>query len=186
MINKKYLWVLFGVMVAAQIFVPGQMIWSSEKTIEEGHLYKFKTAPVDPVDPFRGKYIRLRYEVENTMYEFDTTITLIENQNIYASIEEKGGYASVSDLSLQPPTGSGSYIKVVIRRMENGKAKISVPFDKYFMKESLAKPAEDLARELRNDSTSTIYAEVSVLDGNAVLRNVMIDDQSIADLVRAK
>jgi len=52
------------------------------------------------------------------------------------------------------------------------------------MEESLAKPAEDMVRELQRDSTVIVCAQISVLDGNAVLKDVMINDKSIADYVR--
>ncbi len=56
--------VLFAVMCLAQWIVPGKMVYDSENTIAEGTLYKFKTAPVDPSDPLRGKYVTLRLSGE--------------------------------------------------------------------------------------------------------------------------
>ena len=63
--NFQHLLILLGVFVLValmQLFVPANMIWSREKVLNEGKIYKFKTAPIDPNDPFRGKYISLNFE----------------------------------------------------------------------------------------------------------------------------
>jgi len=171
-------------MVVAQLFIPAQMIWNSEKTISKGHTFKFKTIPVDPVDPFRGKYIRLRFEVENK--DYDTKYYDKKNRKIiqFAILEEVDGYANISEVVNDPPIGNKPYIKVKTSPWKNGKIRVDLPFDKFFMEESLAKPAEDMVRELQRDSTVIVCAQISVLDGNAVLKDVMINDKSIADYVR--
>ncbi len=39
-------------MVLAQLYVPASMIFRNERVIREGTAFKFKTAPIDPNDPF--------------------------------------------------------------------------------------------------------------------------------------
>ena len=56
---------LFIVMCLLQWLVPGKMIYDSERVIDEGVLYKFKTQPIDPSDPFRGKYITLSFNANS-------------------------------------------------------------------------------------------------------------------------
>jgi len=50
--NKQIL--IFALVALAQLYVPAKMVWNQESILEEGTEYKFKTAPVDPNDPFRG------------------------------------------------------------------------------------------------------------------------------------
>ena len=52
----------FGLLVAAQLYVPASMILGRENTIKAGKEFQFRVAPIDPNDPLRGKYIRLDYE----------------------------------------------------------------------------------------------------------------------------
>ena len=52
----------FIIMVLLQLYVPAKMILGKEKVLAEGNEFMFKTAPVDPSDPFRGKYIVLTFE----------------------------------------------------------------------------------------------------------------------------
>jgi len=65
MISKKYIWPIFGILVLAQLLVPIRMIWERESAIHKGEVLHLKTAPVDPADPFRGRYVRLNFEADH-------------------------------------------------------------------------------------------------------------------------
>ena len=58
---KKWLPLLLGVVIAAQFYVPASMIMKHERVLRNGELFRFKTQPFDPADPFQGRYVRLRY-----------------------------------------------------------------------------------------------------------------------------
>ncbi len=59
--NKKG-FILFCLVALVQVSIPLSMIYRSEKTLENGKVFLFKTAPVDPYDAFRGKYVQLGFE----------------------------------------------------------------------------------------------------------------------------
>jgi uncharacterized membrane-anchored protein len=48
--------------VIAQLYVPLQMMFNQEDIMKTGTEFKFQTAPIDPYDPFRGKYITLFFK----------------------------------------------------------------------------------------------------------------------------
>lgn len=183
---SKFLWALFTLMVIVQLWVPANMIRTSETAIANGQIFRFKTIPVDPNDPFRGKYIRLRYEVEQQRYPKAQLDNLEYNETAYATIYESYGYANIEEISSQKPTDWRPFVKVKVVSQTKDSVYARLPFDKFFMEESLAQPAEDAVRSLQSDSTSVVYAEVSVLNGNAVLQEVYINDEPIADYVRAR
>ena len=69
--HKRYLpLLLLGVVALVQLYVPAAMILEREEVLATGKAYKFRVAPVDPNDPFRGKYITLRYR-HNTIQVAD-------------------------------------------------------------------------------------------------------------------
>jgi uncharacterized membrane-anchored protein len=187
MIDKKYIWLIFAIMIIAQLYVPSKMIWDSESTIKNGTAYKFKTQPVDPYDPFRGKYIDLRYEVEQKKYDLDG-LNKEELEEVYKAYAEvntmNDGFAEISNLTSDKQNLSGDYIEVKIRSRKDGKVTISLPYDRYYMEESIAKPSEDYVREVRRDSSVQIYGIINIKDGNGVLTEVMINERPIADVVR--
>ena len=61
---KLSIWPFFILLVCAQLIVPGSMIWKKDMILVKGKSYKFLTAPIDPYDPFIGKYIVLNFREE--------------------------------------------------------------------------------------------------------------------------
>ena len=55
MIKMKILLSVFILVALVQLFVPAKMILDREDILDMGKEYKFKTEPIDPNDPFRGK-----------------------------------------------------------------------------------------------------------------------------------
>ena len=56
--TSKLLIGCFALVAVAQLTVPAWMIVSHERTLLTGKVFKFRTAPVDPYDAFRGRYVR--------------------------------------------------------------------------------------------------------------------------------
>jgi uncharacterized membrane-anchored protein len=70
--KTKYMFIAFVATALLQAFAPLKMVYDNEMTIRQGTVYKFKTQPIDPSDPFRGKYVSLdfgdnRYAVKDTI-----------------------------------------------------------------------------------------------------------------------
>jgi len=179
---------IFGVFVAlalVQLFVPAQMIWGREKVLSQGTAYKFKTRPVDPNDPFRGKYITLNYELNSA----ETKDTLwIRNEDVYVKLSKDSlGFASVSKVSRSKFEVSDDFVKAKVRWYNSNEQKVNfdLEFDRYYMEESKAYDAELVYTESLRDSLpeNDTYAIVFVKGGEAVLADVIINEMSIKDYV---
>ena len=91
--KTKYTLLLFALVAIAQAFVPLKMIYDSEKIQHEGTVYKFRTQPIDPTDPFRGKYITLKFDAEELPTN-DTT--WVSREQVFVYIEnDSAGFAKV-------------------------------------------------------------------------------------------
>src|SRR5688572_10462267 len=95
---KKILVVAFPLMCLAQWFIPGKMIYDQEATLNHGTVYKFKTQPIDPTDPFRGSYITLNFEsnivVVNDFNEWR------RGDNVFVTLKNNStGFAQIDSLS---------------------------------------------------------------------------------------
>jgi uncharacterized membrane-anchored protein len=55
----------FLVLVAAQLILPLGMIGVNELALATGTKVTLLTEPIDPLDPFRGRYVALNYEISN-------------------------------------------------------------------------------------------------------------------------
>lgn len=183
--TKKILLTVFALVVIAQLFVPAKMIFDREQILKEGKVMKFRTAPVDPYDPFRGKYITLNFKDDFVMVEDRKEWSY--NEKVYAILEaDSVGFARVSILEKEIPDGDYVYLETMIDYVDYNEDKVwlDFPFNRYYMEESKAFEAELSYRDSQRDSLSITWAEVSILDGQAVLKDVMIDGVRIEEVVK--
>ncbi len=172
----------FILIALVQVFVPAQMIWQQEDVLKSGNVYRFKTMPIDPTDPFRGKYITLNYEM-NSFAIADTSFVYGDKVRVYIDNDDKG-FAKAVVLSKRPLEINKDY--VVAKVTGNYKEVISfeLPFDRFYMEESKAKDAEMAYTKINRDSLKeNVYAEVYVKEGQSVLKDVIIDGIPIQEYV---
>jgi uncharacterized membrane-anchored protein len=184
--NTKIFLAAFIVVALAQLYVPAKMIWDREDVMESGTVFKFRTAPVDPTDPFRGKYIVLRYE--DNRIEVENGDDLMRGEEVFAQLKtDSSGFAKIQAISKDEPNESEHFIKAKVNYVGGSspaELNIDFPFDRYYMEESKAYEAELTYQESQGDTSTVTYAVVSVKHGEAVLRDVMIDGVSIREIVK--
>ena len=126
------------------------------------------------------------------------------HEEVYVQlITDTNGFAAIEAISKTAPTESPNYVKAKVwhltakRDNENNKPlddeaedidvpatmRIEYPFDRYYMEESKAYDAEVIARRARRDTAQSTYAIVHIKDGDAVLKDVMVNGTSIKDIV---
>lgn len=185
---KAIIIVITVIVALAQWVVPGSMIWEREQILEKGAVYRFRTEPVDPSHPFKGRYIVLSYkENEFTLIKADSLLYNIQEVFVLLG-RDKDGFATIQNvLSKTPSTGTG-YVKANIDYIstinDTSIIHITYPFNEFYMDEFEAPKAEALYRESNTDSTQKTYALVSVLKGEAVIKDVMINNKSIRQVVK--
>ena len=184
--NKTILFTAFILMAIIQLAIPGKMIWDKEKIIETGKEFKFESAPIDPTDPFRGKYIVLHYN-ENSI-TVETEDNWVSGESIYVILKTNDkGFSMIDYISKEIPKTTEDFVLAHVDYIFGDEFKtitISYPFDRFYMEESKAYAAEQEYNVSQLDSTKTTYALVSIKDGDAVLKDVMIDGISIREIVK--
>jgi uncharacterized membrane-anchored protein len=182
---KKMILVLFGVMCLAQWIVPGKMVYDSESTIVKGTLYKFKTVPVDPSDPIRGKYITLNFQ--GNFFQFKDSAEWQLGDQIFVTFTTDSAGFAVPDQVYHTNPEAESYLETVVEQIYNyendHKVWYKLPFNRFYMEESKAPQAEQVYWKAQRDSTQVVYALVSIGQGQAVLQDVIINDRPIIDLI---
>lgn len=170
----------FITLALAQLFFPLQMLVSSELTLAYGKDYKFKTMPVDPNDPFRGKYVQLRFD--NSLTNYSNNLYGSENNTAFVTLAEDSlGYAKIKSIDFYKPA-TPNYIKVDFAfSYDSSSVIIEYPFDRFYMEESKAYPAEVAYRQAARNGSVT-YALVTVKSGVGVLKDVLINDRPIAEV----
>jgi|SRR5688572_20952663 uncharacterized membrane-anchored protein len=182
---KLFTLILFIVMCLAQWVVPGKMVFDSERIIADGTLFKFKTAPIDPADPFRGRYITLNFQ-ENFV-PFRDSLEWQRGQEIYVTFKLNEEGFAVPDNAYHTPPESPTYLRTMVDDVSHYQGDFKVwyklPFDRFYLEESKAPQAEERYREAQRDSAQVAYALVSIGPGQAVLQDVIINDRSVTDII---
>ena len=166
--------------------VPIGQIRKYENVLQTGQIYRFRTAPVDPYDAFRGKFVALSYA--NTAAPIKNGDTLSFGSVAYVSLTRDGnGFAVFRELSLNPPV-TGDYVRVECRNIERDHtAHFRLPFDRLFMEENKAPQAELAYRRFDNRRAQTqipAYVSVRVKNGRGVIEDLYINDEPIRNFLK--
>jgi uncharacterized membrane-anchored protein len=181
--NTKVLFGLFVAVAVVQLAVPVGQIWKHEDILRTGTVYKFKTAPVDPYDAFRGRYVALNFA--DTQAPVRKGDTLGYRATAYVTLRVgTNGLAQFGELTATAPS-AGDYLRVETTYGTN----FRLPFDKFFMEESKAPKAEDAYRQFgnrRGQTNAPTYAVVRVKNGRGVIEDLCITGVPVREFLRAE
>jgi uncharacterized membrane-anchored protein len=186
---KTPIWitVIFAAMVLAQWIVPGSMIYDSQEILSQGVPLKFKCAPVDPNDPFRGKYITLDFAIRQ--FSVDSSRHFEEGTDVIAVLKiDSAGFAVIDDVRKDAPVNNEPFLKLPINYIsgmdKTTELNFNIPFSRFYMEEYKAPAAETLYQQGVSDTTGNTYALVYVYKGNARIRDVFVRDTSVLKRLR--
>lgn len=178
----KNIKILLLVLCVVQLAVPGYMIYEQSQILSEGKVYKFQTQPIDPYDPFRGRYVTLTYTINAAPIPSDENLQ--RDEWAYALLaEDDSGYATFTKLVAKEPSANQDYIKLKIGwgSKERGYY-VKIPFNRYYAPEDVAPKIERTVR--RRQREEDVYAEISVLGGKATLKDLYVEGMLIMDYIR--
>lgn len=171
------------VLALAQLAVPLSMIAKREATLSDGKVFRFKTAPVDPYDAFRGRYVALG--IEQNRGPVKEGAKCERRQKVYAVLEEDDeGFARIREITPERPE-EGDYISVRAGGTANAGQALHVkwPFNRYYMNEKLAPRAETAYREHSSRGKHDAYITVRVKAGFAVLEELYVGCKPIVEFL---
>jgi len=174
---------IFIFVALAQLGVPMMMAWGRIQTLANGRVWKLKTAPVDPEDAVRGRYVMLRFAAEDN-YRQPEQLKSIDS--IYAILKEGAdGFAEIDHLSFSPAPGD-SAMKVEPGGFWDGEQRVVFPFRYFWLTEKRAPAAEKAYRENSKRGQQNAYVTVRIRNGDAALEQLYLDNQPLADYLRAQ
>ncbi|ASJ74730.1 GDYXXLXY domain-containing protein [Granulosicoccus antarcticus] len=172
-------WII-ALCIAAQLAVLAYMVFGREMLIKNGTRISITTAPIDPRDPFRGDFVRLRYPL-NTLSHAPVRWQPSDYQprkgdKMYAILEQRpGGLYDVAYFSNLPPASDSKplYLRGRIQAAVNwdGRNQVDVSYgiEQLFVEQGSGVDIED-RRGIRGGMQNAMQATISVgADGSAVL-----------------
>jgi uncharacterized membrane-anchored protein len=178
---KNILIASFILLVLVQWFVPGNMICNKEKVVKKGRSFRFETEPVDPADPFRGRYMILDFKMDTFRVKSMPEIDI--DRPVYVLLEnDANGFARIQNVVFSKPANQNDYVianAYVSRVNDDFLIYVTYPFEEFYLEEFKAPKAEQEYFESTRDSTKKTYAVVKVFNGDAVIENVYINDKPL-------
>ena len=172
---------VFAVAAVAQWLLPLSGIWQHERVISRGTLLKIECAAPDPYDPLRGRYLAVRPR-EQTAAAPDAFPPGRGAVEVWATLAAgEDGLARIESLSVEPVSGP-TVMRLEARRIGDTDGGPTVgldwPFDRFYLNERLAPAADTLV------AGKTTVAELRLLDGRAVLTDILLDGVSVRELAK--
>lgn len=177
--------IIFAVIGLAQLSVPASVIWKREQTLRQGRVWKFKTAPVDPIDAIRGRYVALRFDAE-TVPHSENTIPGPVGTTMYVTLKEDAqGFAQVDHLNEMPITGDNVMKVKQGYASKDNEYRVVFPFNRFWVTEDDAAAAEKAYFENSRQGKQNAYAAVRVRESDAAIEDLFIDNQPLREYLRA-
>lgn len=182
--------IFFALVAMAQLAIPAWMIVGHERILNEGEVFKFRTEPVDPRDPFRGEYVYLDFAAEQGTWALPKELKEGGSaQHAYAVIgTDSAGFARIDALVQEKPVGS-PYLAIEYMSWNSDTLfGINLPFDRFYLEEGDGRKTEDLLAPQWSEGFVSqplpAYAAVRILDGDAVIEDLVVGERSIYEWLK--
>ena len=174
---------LLGLAIFAQLAVPASMILKRERTLAHGQAFKFRTAPVDPYDAFRGRFVALGFD-QNAV-DAPPGHDFARGQTVHVLLaEDADGFATLGELRRERPDAA-PYLTTKILYVGGDVVHLRLPFDRFYMDEDAAPAAERAYRQNSASSNRNAYVQVRIEKGFAVLEDLYVDGTPIRNYLAA-
>ncbi len=172
----KKIGLIFIIMFIFQLAVPLSMVIKREIILQKGEIVKFQIEPVDPFDPFRGKYLNIRVIGSRVYTDIDNYSA---DQKVFAILDiDSDGFASFTGVSLSPLKNDLS-IECKIDSFGGDFILLELPFNRYYINEKYSKLGEELYLKYSRGDRDDAYITVRIKEGKAVLEDMFLNGMEI-------
>jgi uncharacterized membrane-anchored protein len=178
----QFSFVLFAVLSFFQLAVPVWMIANRELTLRNGKQFRFRAAPVDPYDAFRGRFVALQFSPNTAPVSVGEKLAM--NQKVFAALaEDEQGFARIIKVTANRPSDA-AYVQCRVSSTTASIVYLQFPFERYYMDETFAPAAEATYWEHSRREVREVYVTVRVKEGNAVLEELYIAGMPIREFLK--
>ena len=203
--KKRFIIAIIVCGIIAQFAVLAAMIVQREITLKKGALVFFVTAPFDPFDAFRGRYM---YVDIPALSHFVAPVKFTAGQVAYAVIQcDSNAVGTITSLAAVEPQ-DGLYIRMrvqwcqpelltvtnAVKRKgqpeetlrETGKYDVDLRSvaDRFYVPEKIAPEVDALAVANRRRTEQQPLACMRIYKGDAVLEDIQIEHKPLLEFVR--
>lgn len=171
----------FVILCIAQVGLMMRTAWVSEGVVTTGEVFDFAVRPYDPVDPFRGRYLRLAFEAEDY-------VGVVEPSNhvgpAWATLGRTGdGFGVVTYISAEEPLDAAD--TMIVNVLNGDPPRIRFTFTEFYVPEHMGPAADRAWAQANREGNAQAFVRVRVADGNAVIEDLYIDGMTLAEYLEA-
>lgn len=191
--TSRWLYPALIALFVLQWTAPFSIGYQRSTTLRDGVAYRFRVMPIDPADPFLGRYVVLNLEQARRPRPPPSVNQWQTGDRAYLPVTTgTDGYAQLGALLPTPPS-SGDWIEASLQYVGESEVTLALPFDRYYLNEQLAPAAERAYREAtarRSDTTEPqtpqSYVLVRVRKGLGVIEDLYLDGKPIHDTLTSE
>ncbi|PLX42188.1 MAG: hypothetical protein C0609_10170 [Deltaproteobacteria bacterium] len=178
---KRLIIISIALFSLIQIGALGKKIFALEDALATGELHLFKAAPIDPYDPFRGRYVALSQE--NLRMKVEEGKVYGKGESIWVSVVKgEDGYSSFAGLTFKEDPAPK--VRARVRYSSGDTLTIDPPFSRFYMNDKRAPQAERAYRKRQRREELGAYIAVRLKDGVGVIEDLYIDGKKIDEYLR--
>lgn len=180
--TKIFILIIFLILSAIQLIVPSKMIVDYDKILDKGKTLKFSINLYTPNETYRNRDTFIYFK-ENK-YINDTTKKWNRGEEVFVLLKYNAlnSFAQIDKVTRLVPNSKADFVKATIDINKGDSISINYSFDRYLTYEPNSQKIEKLYKKYVKDSTQKCYALVSVIDGEAILKDVIINNKSINEI----
>lgn len=180
---------LLVVMLLVQWLVPAMSIIENNRVLREGVAVRFRTAPIDPHDPFRGEYVILSFAMEEEGLPQDAATPWKDGEPAHALLELRDGEAVFNGLQRGVPPAGTLHVRCMVDLREwmpdSAQVYVDLPFDRYYVQQGHGRRTEELMGWRSDaDSLPASFAVVRLLNGRGVVEDLLVGERTVRELLR--
>lgn len=185
---KKIVLPAFVLMVLVQWYVPARLVVQMQHLLKTGKEFRFRTLPINPDEPVYGNTVYLSFK--ETSAHVSPADTFYTGDPVFVSLDvDSAGYAKISAVSKEMPSGATDFVRATVDYAlgdSTGLLYVRYPFDQLYLEQPGPKPEDGSVSFWEPDTNQVSFALVMVHEGQAALKDVMINGESLKERRKRK
>jgi hypothetical protein len=168
---------------AAQLGALGNRIYGMETTLAHGERFLFRAAPVDPYDPFRGRYLSIAVEPRTMEVPEEEASPEYGEMRWVALSVDADGFARFSGFTDESAPGPKIRAKIhpVYPKVTPARVAVEPPFSRFYVNEKLAPEADAAFQAAVQGGKKAAHLAVRIKDGEGVIEELYIEGKPILE-----
>ncbi|MDR0747308.1 MAG: GDYXXLXY domain-containing protein [Helicobacteraceae bacterium] len=184
--RAKIILAVLGAALFLQIAALIYQIIYYESVLTYGKTIVLQIRPLDPYNPFTGRYVNLRLDSFGMKMPKGVRCPTRERERecklkLFVAFKDNDGISEPDEALTAPPSDDRAYLRLE-GEGHSDRVSFNYPFDRFYMKEQKARYV-DRSSSITNAAQNKVVVIVKALGGKGVVENVLINDIPISQYI---